>query len=85
MAANNRRKVGGLKPILVVPQYLFPGPKTTHFLLLLSDIDHSDRLLGYREQYLGIQGLHQELIKVYHDPVYQRLLIDQSNKNCALV
>ena len=86
MAANNRRKVRGLKPIVVVPQYFFPVLKTTHLLLLLSEIDHSDSFLGNREQNLGTQGLHQELIKVYHDPVYQRLLIDRVQcKKCSFL
>ena len=51
--------------------------KTTHLLLILAEIDHSDSFLGNKEQNLGIQGLHQELIEVYYDPVYQRLLIDR--------
>ena len=56
MAANNRRKVGDLKLILAVPQLLFLVPKTTHILLILSEIDHSDSFLGNREQNLGNQG-----------------------------
>ena len=72
MAANNRRKVGGLKPIIVVPQFLFPVLKKTHILLTAFEIDHSDSFLGNREQSCGIQGLHQDLIEVYQDPVYQK-------------
>ena len=50
-----RRKVGGLKPILVVPQFLFAVLKTKHLLLILSEVDHSVSLLGNREENLAIQ------------------------------
>ena len=76
MAANNRRKVGGLKPILVVPQYLFPVRKTTHFLLLLSEIEHSDSFLGNSTEPRNPR-LTSRIDKVYYNPVYQRMLIDR--------
>ena len=56
MATNNRRKVGGLKPILAIPQFLFPVPKTTNLLLIISEIDHSDNFLINRGQNFVIQG-----------------------------
>ena len=52
MPTNNRRKVGDLKPILLIPQFLFPVLKTTHPFLILSESDHSESFLGNREENL---------------------------------